>query len=244
MELSVMQAAKRLRVDESRVRKLLREGRISGRRFGGSWIVDGEDVARLESLSPPDAPRPVGRPMSPQRAWGVLDLLDGGRMEWLPPAARSHVRQLARALSGADASRWRAVLQARSAVHRVGAHPSAISKLALEGGVLVAGSAVAAERGLDLVVVHPAPEIYVRPDAWPALVRRYALDEHASRKNLLVRIPRGEWWPQPGGLSVPVLAADLLDSAEPRAVKAGVSALNERAAALEDGRTGRTAKTQ
>ena len=45
MGLSVVQAAERLRLDASRVRLLLREGRLAGHRFGGSWVVDGDDVA-------------------------------------------------------------------------------------------------------------------------------------------------------------------------------------------------------
>src|SRR3954471_17069270 len=162
MDLSVEQAAQRLRVDESRVRRLLREGRLAGHRFGGSWVVDGDDVARLESLSPKGGePRPAGRPMSAQRAWGLLELLDGGRAPWLSPVARSQVRAQARVLAGADAPRWRAALRARSDVRRVAAHPAAIRRLAAEPGVLVAGPAEAAARGLDLVALGAAPELYV-----------------------------------------------------------------------------------
>jgi hypothetical protein len=72
----------------------------------------------------------------------------------------------------------------------------------------------------------------VRPDAWPNLVVRYALDEHSSRPSLLLRLPRGGWWPADGELSIPVLAADLLENAEPRAVNAAADVLNDRASAL------------
>ena len=233
MDLSVEQAAQRLRVDESRVRRLLREGRLAGHRFGGSWVVDGDDVARLESLSPRGGePRPVGRPMSAQRAWGLLELLDGGRAPWLSPVARSQVRAQARALAGADASRWRAALHARSDLRRVGVHPAAIARLQAEPGVLVAGPGEAAARGLDLVALGAQPELYVRRDAWQDLVVRYALDEHSSRPSLMVRVPRGGWWPADGELSVPVLAADLLENAEPRAVNAAARELKDRASAL------------
>jgi excisionase family DNA binding protein len=159
MELSVEQAAQRLRVDESRVRRLLREGRLAGHRFGGSWVVDGDDVARLESLSPRGGePRPVGRPMSAQRAWGLLELLDGGRAPWLSPVACSQVRAQARALAGADASRWRAVLHARSDLRRVAVHPAAIRRLEAEPGVLVAGPrAKRLHGGLTLSRSAPSP---------------------------------------------------------------------------------------
>ena len=227
------QAAQRLRVDASRVRRLLRAGRLAGHRFGGSWVVDGDDVARLESLSPRGGePRPVGRPMSAPRAWGLLELLDGGRARWLAPVARSQVRAQARALAGADASRWRAALLARSDLRRVAAHPAAMSRLQAEPGVLVAGPSEAAARGLDLVALDAQPELYVRRDAWPQLVVRYALDERSSPPSLMVRVPRGGWWPADGELSLPVLAADLLENAEPRAVDAAARVLNDQASVL------------
>jgi excisionase family DNA binding protein len=233
MDLSGEQVAQRLRVDESRVRRLLREGRLAGHRFGGSWVVDGDDVVRLESLSPRGGePRPVGRPMSAQRAWGLLELLDRGRAPWLSPVARSQVRAQARALAGADASRWCAALHARSDLRRVAVHPAAMSRLEEEPGVLVAGPGEAAAQGLDLVALGAQPELYVRRDVWPNLVVRYALDEHSGRPSLVVRLPRGGWWPADGELSVPVLAADLLENAEPRAVNAAARELNDRVSAL------------
>lgn len=233
MDLSVEQAAQRLRIDGSRVRQLLREGRLAGQRFGGSWVVHGDDVARLESLSPRGGePRPVGRPMSAPRAWGLLELLDGGRAPWLSPVARSQVRAQARALAGADPARWRAALHARSDLRRVAAHPAAISRLQSQPGVLVAGPGEAAARGLDLVALGAQPELYVRGDAWPNLVLSYALDEHSTRPSLMVRVPRGGWWPVDGELSLPVLAADLLENAEPRAVNAAARVLNDLAAAF------------
>lgn len=244
MELSVEQAAQRLRLDESRVRQLLRGGRLVGHRFGSSWVVDGDDVARLESLSPRGGPRPVGRPMSPLRAWGLLDLLDGGRAPWLSQVARSQVRAQARALAGANASRWHAALRARSDLRRVAAHPAAVRRLEADPSVLVAGPGEAAVRGLDLVALGAQPELYVRREAWPDLARRYALDEHSSRPSLLVRVPHGGWWPADGELSVPVLAADLLEHAEPRAVNAAVAALNDRAAAFVSARRNRASAIQ
>jgi len=111
-------------------------------------------------------------------------------------------------------------------------HPAAIRRILAEPGVLVAGPGAAAARGLDLVALGAQPELYVRHDAWPHLVGRYALDERSSQPSLMVRVPRGGWWPADGELSVLVLAADLLEHAEPRAVNAAAGALNDRAAVL------------
>jgi hypothetical protein len=83
---------------------------------------------------------------------------------------------------------------------------------------------------LDLVALNSRPEMYVRPEAWPRLVRRYGLDAGARKPVLLARLPRAGWWPANDGLSPAVLAADLLENAEPRAVSAGVSLLNELSA--------------
>lgn len=70
-----------------------------------------------------------GRPLAPQRAWALLSLLEGGVAGWLSPVGRSQVRSLMRDLNGGDADRWRAALQARSAVLRCRAHPAAVRYL-------------------------------------------------------------------------------------------------------------------
>jgi hypothetical protein len=94
----------------------------------------------------------------------------------------------------------------------------------------VAGPGEAAAQGLDLLVLQERPELYVRPDAWPALQARYGLRVSPRDPALLIHLPRGGWWPPGDRLSAPVLAADLLEHPEPRAVSAAVALLNERAA--------------
>lgn len=238
MELSVHDASRQLQVDESRVRRMLRDRDLAGHRVGRVWLVDGDDVARRVgfALEHGNRAQAGGRPMSPRRAWGLLDVLDGGPASWLSPSARSQVRAQVRQLVGADAGRWRAVLHARSEVIRVGAHPAAVDRLSGEPDVRVAGPAEAAARGLDLVVLQGRPELYVRPEAWPALMRRYALQVSPRQPDLLVRLPRGGWWPPGDQLSTPVLAADLLEHPEPRAVSAAVALLNERASRIPPAR--------
>jgi hypothetical protein len=155
-------------------------------------------------------------------------LLDGGSAAWLAPVARSQVRRLGRRLSGADADHWRAALRARSEVHRCQAHPAALRRLLEEPSVRAGGPAEAERLGVDLVVVRGRPEVYVPTPEWPRLARSLHLVDAAGDPDVVVRLPH-EVWPFEGrnDAGVAVLAADLLDCDEPRAIAAGATKLNE-----------------
>lgn len=226
MELPVTSAAARLGVDDSRVRKLLRDGVLPGRQVGRLWLIRSEDLALLESRQS----RP-GRPLAPARAWGLLDFLDEGRAPWLSPVARSQTKQLLRGLAGANADRWRAALRARSEILRCRSHPAAIKKLLAQPGVLPAGDGEAARRGIDLVVVDGMAQAYVPREEWPVLSERLMINELANEPNLIVMLPRDVWpFEAKPEVTEAALAADLLDSAEPRGVNRGVAVLNELSA--------------
>ncbi|HEX7738738.1 MAG TPA: helix-turn-helix domain-containing protein [Marmoricola sp.] len=232
MEINVREASRRLGVNDSRARQLLRAGDLRGRRVGNSWLVLAEDVARLER-----GRRRPGRPLAPKRAWAVLDLLDGCQASWLSASARSQVRRYLADFDDPGADDWRAALRARSRVVAVVAHPAAVDRLRHADGVYAAGSDAAARRGFDLVAVaEPHPEFYISEGSWPQIARSLALREGAE-PNLKIRIPREVWpfaddEPSPSGsredlVGDAVLAADLLESAEPRAISAGAARLGE-----------------
>lgn len=226
MDLSVAEVASRLNVDPSRVGQLLRSGRIAGRRSGRMWLVDA-DALNIWSAHA----RAPGRPMAPARAWGLLDILDGGSAAWLPPVARSQVRARLRDLRDlrdAAADRWRAMLRARSVVVLVRLHPSGLHRLLADRHVLPAGPERAARVGADLVVIDSIDEAYIRPDDWSALAQRWHGKVVNADGNLRVRLPREVWPFADGEVGVAALAADLLDSSEPRAVSAGLQLLRER----------------
>jgi excisionase family DNA binding protein len=233
LDVGVSEAAQRLSLDPSRVRRLIRSGGLHGRQVGRQWLIPAEDLARFSS----QRSRP-GRPLAPARAWALLDLLEGGKALWLSPVARSQVRQLLRGLEGAEASRWRSALRARSHLHRVSLHRAALLRLekaAREGDrVFPAGPAVAAAVGADLVVVDPLPEFYVSEQAWPILQRTLHLNEARGNPGALIRVPRGAWLS--GGPGAAALAADLLDNPESRAVDAGTALLNSLAAGCRSDR--------
>ena len=237
MAISVEEASRRLGVNDSRVRQLLRAGDLRGRRLGNSWLVSSEDLARLEHQA-----RPGGRPLAPKRAWAVIDLLDGGRAPWLSDSARSQVRRHLADLAEPGPDGWRAALRGRSHVLDVVAHPAAVERLQRASGVRVGGLAAAARRGFDIVALaQPIPEFYVEEAQWPELSRSLALREGAD-PNLRVRVPK-EVWPfaddapsVDSGVGDAVLAADLLDHVEPRAVAAGAARLAELLSSWQDAR--------
>ncbi|UMG92275.1 hypothetical protein [Nocardioides sp. TF02-7] len=90
--------------------------------------------------------------------------------------------------------------------------------------------------------MDPIPEFYVEESHWPELSRSLALREGAD-PNLRIRVPK-EVWPfagdgalAPGGVGDAVLAADLLESVEPRAVAAGAARLAELLSAWQSERS-------
>lgn len=228
MEIDVKEASRRLGVNDSRVRQLLRAGDLRGRHLGNSWLILAEDVVRFQRNG-----RRPGRPLAPKRAWAVLDLLDGGRAAWLSDSARSQVRRYLADLVDPAPDDWRAVLRRRSRVLEVEAHPAAIERLRRVNGVRPVGPSAAVGRGFDIVALAESiPEFYIAEEQWSDLYRSLALREGAE-SNLRIRVPN-EVWPfadaGPSGngwVGDAVLAADLLEAAEPRAVAAGAARLGE-----------------
>ncbi len=68
---STNEAAEKLGLHSSHVRRLIRKGQLPGRKVGGRWLVSEEALRRRERLTPPR-----GRPLSAEMAWRLLGLLD------------------------------------------------------------------------------------------------------------------------------------------------------------------------
>jgi excisionase family DNA binding protein len=223
LEIEVKEASQRLDLSDSRIRQLLRAGTLRGRRVGNSWLVLTDDVVRLERNR-----LRAGRPLAPRRAWAALDLLSSGRAPWLSDSARSQVRSHLARLDEPGPEIWLSLLRRRSQVIQARAHPAAAKRLAHMDVALGAGAVQAAERGFDLVAVGDAvAEFYVTASAWPQIADALAI-RVAAESNLIVRLPQDVWpFEDTGVVSDAALAADLLESAEPRAIAAGAGRLNE-----------------
>jgi excisionase family DNA binding protein len=229
VEISVADAAARLSVSEPRVRQLLSSGDMAGRRLGRSWLVSDESVAQLQQQG-----RPSGRPLGPRRAWGLLDLLADGQAAWLTPSARSQLKAVKHRLADASPDKWRAVLRGRSRVLHCQIHPAGISRLVSHERVLAAGMAMIAGRPFDLVSIpREIDQVYADPAAWPSISRALAVREVGPGNsglvpNMTVYLPKIPWpFEERAELPDSVLAADLLDSPEPRAIRAGAARINE-----------------
>jgi excisionase family DNA binding protein len=224
VSVRVKEAARLLGVSERRVRQLLADGSLAGERFGDSWMVSADDVARLQVQR-----RHPGRPLGPKRAWALLDLLGGGSAPWLLPPARSQLRKSLGRFAGGDADRWRSALHGRSDVRTCVAHRAAIDRLIAMDGVLAAGASRAESRGFDLVVSDQGvEEVYAPSENWSDIAMSLAIrPAPEAEANLRVRLPRLIWpFGSMSELPDAALAADLLESSEPRSVSAGVAELD------------------
>ncbi len=104
------------------------------------------------------------------------------------------------------------------------AHPSALGRISSEADVVRGGVSALNEHGVDLIVSDEA-EIYVRASKVADLVDRYALDPHADRPNLVVRVVDDGVWLFGEGEKVAswsVVAVDLLDANDERSRRAGL----------------------
>jgi len=87
-EIPASEAARRLGVHDSRIRRLAASGELPARKVANRWLIDVRSMERRESLR-----RDGGRPLEPANAWGLLFLASGEPAPWLPSDARSRLRR-------------------------------------------------------------------------------------------------------------------------------------------------------
>jgi excisionase family DNA binding protein len=211
--VGVVEAAEELEVSPRRVRQLLASGRLPGQRAGRSWAIDRVDVEHLRRSR-------VGRPWSSSSAWAVLGFAAGGNPE-LSPVERSRARKR---LADNGLAGLVGQLRSRSERREMYAHPSALDRIVDEDGVVRGGVSAPVEYGVDLIVSDEA-EVYVRARNLADLIDRYALDPHADRSNLIIRVVDDDVWPFDEGANVApwsVIAVDLLDANDERSRRAGL----------------------
>jgi excisionase family DNA binding protein len=226
--LSVRQAADALGVDDSRVRQLLRDGKLQGQRIGGRWLVDAAGVRDRR-----DRGAPSRRPLSARNAWGLLALLAGHRPAGLSDAERSRLGARLRNLAAHErlpTARLQELLEARAETRRYRVHSGMLAAVLAHPDAVPAGVSAAARVGADYMAPGRA-EIYAHPDKVGELELVFGMARTDQGGNLVVRIPPAEAWPfltSSAGADAPspVVAADLLDIREDRADSAAAGLLD------------------
>jgi excisionase family DNA binding protein len=210
MSVSVQEAAERLELNPGRVRRLVSQGLLEGRKVGGRWLVEESAINDRR-----DANARAGRPLSPRSAWGLLSAADKRPMPWLAPRERSRARQRARSW---PLDEWSWACRHRAVVHKLRAHPSMLQPLLDDARAVRSGASVR-ELSVDLIAVGDA-ELYVREADAPNLINEYSLIP-SQQPNVVMRVPPGDLWLFDNGeASWPVVVVDLLDARDDRSVRA------------------------
>ncbi len=221
--LPVVDAARLLRLSVQRVRVLLSEGELPGRKVAGRWLVDRSAVDRRVRDG-----KLSGRPYSPAHAWGLIALAGGDNPWWLDASNRSRLRRQLRERDLVDLVPSLARRGRRLALR---AHASDLRRIEVEPDVVRSGVSAASEHRLE-IVAPGVLEAYIPSARLSALEQRYRLKPSAD-PNLILHAIDGPWPFAPDQGVAPKLAAvlDLLDHDDERSRSAGRRALKRFAAA-------------
>lgn len=223
-EITVADAALRLRVRETRVRQLVAAGTIAARRVGRQWVIDDAELDRHAALISTGS---TSRAMSPRVAWGAAAILDHRPTPWLTSSERS---RLTRRLRTADPQvpelfqRWLTRRQVRTT--RLRAATEDIPAVLAGEGVVATGLSAVGPLGLGLIATGQG-EAYVTAAAAQSVTDDFFLVP-SGRGNLLLRIVDGSGHTDSAtrlddGLLAPTLmvAVDLLDQPDTRSRSVG-----------------------
>lgn len=215
-DLTATQLADRLGVTKRRALDLLRTDTIAGRQLmNGTWLTDGDAVARYEVLSQ----RGSGRTLDVATAWGLLWELSGLDVDWLSARTHARVRQRIRESS---ASELAAAVSKRAKAHRF----TAANSERASAGLIRTGRAAASV--LDIDLIEDARQVC-------GYVASGSVDEYA-KSHFMVRKPSGRDVLYENTLPIEyeteemppaVVAADLATSTDTRERNAGIKALEE-----------------
>ncbi|MEX1163820.1 MAG: helix-turn-helix domain-containing protein [Nitriliruptor sp.] len=213
--LDADQAAARLGVPVIKLRALIRSGELYAQRRADRWFVPVAEVRRLEGL-----PRPNGRPYSAQAAWPLLALLSGERPSGL---SAPRLSQLRRHLRESDPVELAGRLRHRARRQLVFVHPSQLELLAGDPRVVPSGWGVAEQAGVPLLAADDVPmELYIAQRDLAAVREQYLIADADEAANAVLRVVGDRIAvPQVDGVAAaPVVALDLLEAGDPRAVEA------------------------
>jgi excisionase family DNA binding protein len=243
--LSVDEAAEKLEIGPSQVRRLAREGQLPARRIGAVWLIDDAGVQRRRDLEPS-----AGRPLSPLMAWAVLNTVDAALADDLaeirsatvadvtvPLCDRKERYRLRQLLTSAPpVSRWGPWLRRRAAPRPIWAHPGVVDRLAADRRVRLGGASAVVAAGLGLSVAAASSLLYVDAEHAHAVVKKYRGRDDPDGPVTLMVIPPAvpaELRPRPGAPIPPGVAlVDLLASPDARERHLATELLGRAAARL------------
>lgn len=207
--LSVQDAAELLGVSGNQIGRLIQAGELTAKRFGPLWAVDPMSVQRRAALRPTR-----GRPLSPRKAWALLDETTADRH-----AAVEDVMFLAVAT------------RRRSERRLLRALPVALDDILNDRRVVVSGAAAAQRLGAAVDSLPPH-DLYTLRSGWHDLVTSHRLrePENEAEANLRVRVVDDDVWPFAQGdhVASPLIAAvDLVDSLDHRSAAEVISLIGQ-----------------
>jgi hypothetical protein len=211
--ISAADVAKRLRVNEARVRALIERGALPGRKVANRWLVPQQALQSSEV-----AARVAGRPFSPENAWGLLFLASGRPADWLSPMDRSRLKARLKAPKFPLASRFRR----RSKVNFLRGDERALRKIVADDKFVRSGVSAVDDHGVDLAAPGVV-EGYLPKERLAKLALEHALRAVGENSaNLIVRAV-ADSWPFQAERVAPeaVVAVDLIDSVDQRSRRAG-----------------------
>jgi excisionase family DNA binding protein len=219
-QLSVPDAAKRLGVNDARVRALIAAGDLHAAKIGGRWLLDGLSVARRERDGAAH-----GRPFEPHNAWAVILIASDENPDWIMPGVRWRLRQL---LSLQGIAELRQRLRHRARIRPLRAHPGELRYLAQRRRLARSGVSGAGEHGLGLASGVEL-DAYVTGETLPRLIDEHALaDAEPGEANVLLRAVPQEAWHLDDRRTAPLaaVALDLAESLDSRSARVGADTLH------------------
>lgn len=211
--ISARDVARRLRVNEARVRALIARGALPARKLANRWLVPRQALQRSDI-----AARIAGRPFNPENAWGLLFLASGRRADWLSPVERSRLKRRLRAPRFPLASRFRR----RANLNHLRGDERALRKIVADDRFVRSGVSAAEHMDADLIAPGVV-EGYLPKERLAKLSYEHALRAvPESSANLIVRAVNG-LWPFKSERVAPeaVVAVDLIESGDQRSRRAG-----------------------
>ncbi|BDO41631.1 hypothetical protein CELD12_11210 [Cellulomonas sp. NTE-D12] len=214
-EMTTAEAARRLRVSQRQVERLIGRGEVPARRTAGdAWVVDALAVNSLGRS------RPVrGRPWSPEVAWGALWILSDLEAPWVDQRTRS---RLSSRLKSMEAPALVHACRRRADVARYRVSESFLDEL--REVLVLSGTSAAEQYGLAEDAARV--EGYCEAEKAAELRAKLRLVDD-ERGNVTLRATRFARVVNVGLRTVPtaVVAVDLAESYEARERDAGLRAV-------------------